>query len=168
MSEIRIYVACLASYSNGILHGKWIDATQGEELIWTEVKAMLAASSVEGAEEYEVHDHEGFEGIYMSGNNSFSCIAEMAEFIEEHGALGAGLMGHFGNIQDAFKALEECYSGEYESLSDFAEQVTQETTNIPENLRFYIDYEKMGRELEINDVFTIEIAHDEVHVFWSH
>jgi hypothetical protein len=24
----KIYVACLASYNNGILHGKWIDAVQ--------------------------------------------------------------------------------------------------------------------------------------------
>lgn len=27
MSDNRIYVACLASYNNGVLHGKWIDAT---------------------------------------------------------------------------------------------------------------------------------------------
>lgn len=27
-SDIRIYVACLAAYNNGILHGAWIDADQ--------------------------------------------------------------------------------------------------------------------------------------------
>jgi Antirestriction protein (ArdA) len=27
--EYRIYVACLAAYNNGYLHGKWIDATRG-------------------------------------------------------------------------------------------------------------------------------------------
>ncbi len=30
-NAIRIYVACLAAYNNGILHGAWIDATQGED-----------------------------------------------------------------------------------------------------------------------------------------
>jgi antirestriction protein len=29
-TEPRIYVACLAAYNNGNLHGAWIDATQGE------------------------------------------------------------------------------------------------------------------------------------------
>jgi len=44
-----------------------------------------------------------------------------------------------------------------------------EGTEIPQYLQFYIDYEKMGRDMELSgDVFTIETAHDEVHVFWSH
>jgi len=28
----RVYVACLASYNNGILHGEWIDATDADEI----------------------------------------------------------------------------------------------------------------------------------------
>ena len=33
----------------------------------------------------------------------------------------------------------------------------------------YIDYERMGRNMEISgDAFTIETAHDQVHVFWGH
>lgn len=61
--EIRIYVACLAAYNNGILHGAWIDATQDEDAIRDEIAAMLKASPVSGAEEYAIHDHEGFEGV---------------------------------------------------------------------------------------------------------
>jgi Antirestriction protein (ArdA) len=30
ITEPRIYVACLAAYNNGYLHGAWIDAIQGE------------------------------------------------------------------------------------------------------------------------------------------
>ena len=41
-NPIRIYVACLAAYNNGHLHGRWIDATHGENHIHTQVKAMLA------------------------------------------------------------------------------------------------------------------------------
>jgi hypothetical protein len=40
----RIYVACLAAYNNGKLHGRWIDAAQGIDLIWAEVQAMLQES----------------------------------------------------------------------------------------------------------------------------
>ncbi len=34
---------------------------------------------------------------------------------------------------------------------------------------FYIDYEKMGRDLELGgDIFTIETGYREVHIFWNH
>ena len=39
----RIYVACLAAYNDGRLHGRWIAATTADE-IRTQVRAMLAAS----------------------------------------------------------------------------------------------------------------------------
>ena len=32
-SNPRIYVACLAAYNNGYLHGAWIDADQGADEI---------------------------------------------------------------------------------------------------------------------------------------
>ena len=54
--EVRIYVACLASYNAGILHGAWIDATQCIEAIHDQIAAMLAASQIEDAEEYAIHD----------------------------------------------------------------------------------------------------------------
>lgn len=54
------------------------------------------------------------------------------------------------------------------SLADYAEELTEETTEIPESLRHYIDYEAMGRDMRLNgDVFTIETGYREVHIFWS-
>lgn len=46
--EIRIYVADLAAYSAGHLHGVWIDATLTLDDIQAQVDAMLAASPVGG------------------------------------------------------------------------------------------------------------------------
>ena len=40
-SNPRIYVACLAAYNNGYLHGAWIDADQDTDEIRAEVAAML-------------------------------------------------------------------------------------------------------------------------------
>jgi antirestriction protein len=40
---------------------------------------------------------------------------------------------------------------------------------LPQALAYYIDYEAMGRDLELGgDVFTIEIGYQEVHIFWNH
>lgn len=41
---MRIYVACLASYNNGVLHGRWIDASTDTADMWPEINAMLRES----------------------------------------------------------------------------------------------------------------------------
>lgn len=41
---MRIYVACLASYNNGRLHGRWIDASDDKAAMQAEVSAMLRES----------------------------------------------------------------------------------------------------------------------------
>ncbi|MDM8010164.1 MAG: antirestriction protein ArdA [Parasphingorhabdus sp.] len=166
--EIRIYVACLASYNNGILHGAWIDANQDPYDIWGEVSAMLALSQIENAEEWAIHDYEGLEGVSISEYEGFESVSNKAAFIEQHGALGGKLIEYYGDLEDAQKAIDEQYAGEYESLSDFAQELTEQATVIPDNLVYYIDYERMARDLEINDVLAIETRHDQVHVFWAH
>ena len=61
----RIYVACLAAYNNGHLHGRWIDANQDPDAIQVEISAMLAASPIADAEEWAIHDYEGYEGARL-------------------------------------------------------------------------------------------------------
>lgn len=164
-----IYVACLAAYNNAKLHGTWIDATQDLDTIWDEVNAMLKASPEPNAEEWAIHDHEGFEGIRMSEWTGLEEVHQLAAFVEAHGRLGAMVLDYYGNdIDEALTALEERYHGQYRSLADFAQELTEETTTIPENLAYYIDYERMGRDLEMSgDIFTIETRLEEVHIFWA-
>ncbi|MRN66418.1 antirestriction protein ArdA [Brucella sp. 10RB9213] len=40
----RFYAACLASYNNGVLHGRWIEATSNIDEMQAEVSAMLRES----------------------------------------------------------------------------------------------------------------------------
>jgi len=166
-APIRVYLACLAAYNNGHLHGRWIDAAMGEAHILEQTKAMLKASPMEEAEEWAIHDYEGFEGASLSEYASFETVAALAEFIEEHAALGGELVSYYGgNLEDAQTRMAE-YVGEYESLEDYARQYTEDCgTQIPESLENYIDYAAMGRDMEINGGFiSIETAHDEIHIF---
>jgi len=167
-ATIRIYVACLAAYNNGILHGRWIDATQGEEHIWHGIREMLKASPIPGAEEYAIHDYEGFEGRALGEYSSVSQVADLASFVDEHGALAAKLVEHFGCIDEAREAMEDRYHGVYPSVADFAQTLTEETTTIPENLQYYIDWERMGRDLAMCDILAIETGFEEVHIFRQH
>ena len=168
--EIRIYVADLAAYNNGKLHGVWLDATDDLDKIWNTVTAMLKASPEPDAEEWAIHDYEGFGNYRLSEWESFERIQEIAQFIEDHPAIGTELLSHFGGeLEEARIAAEENYYGCYTSLADYAQQLAEDTTEIPENLAYYLDYERMGRDIELSgDIFTIETAHDKLHVFWSH
>lgn len=169
-TDINIYVADLAAYNNGILHGRWIDATQDLEEIQAQVQAMLKDSPEPDAEEYAIHDYEGFGGYSVSEYEGLESAHNVAVFIEEHGEIGGELLSHFGDsIEDATKAIEEHYAGEYKSLADYAEELTEQTGDIPKHLEFYIDYERMGRDMELSgDVYTIETGFEEIHVFWAH
>ena len=166
-STPRIYVACLAAYNNGYLHGAWIDADQDADQIRGAIAAMLARSPVEDAEEYAIHDYEGFEGVSISEYAGIDIVARMASFIAEHGALGAGLLEQFsGDMDQAESTLEDCYHGQFASLADYMEELITESVTIPEALRYYVDWQAMARDAEIGgDLFTIETADSEVHVF---
>lgn len=61
MTNLRIYVASLADYNAGRLHGTWIDLDGREyEEIAEEVQGMLNGSREPVAEDWAIHDHEGF------------------------------------------------------------------------------------------------------------
>ncbi|CAA0114026.1 Uncharacterised protein [Halioglobus japonicus] len=168
--DIRIYVADLAAYNNGKLHGVWIDATTDLDTLWKAVHAMLKTSPEPDAEEWGIHDYEGFGGYRLSEYESFERVHDIAEYLEEYPDLGPELLDHTGDdLEEARRALEDNYAGQYTSLADYAEELTSSTTEIPEILAYYIDYERLGRDMELSgDIYTIETAHDEVHVFWSH
>jgi len=162
----RIYVACLAAYNNGILFGEWIDANQDAWAIYDEIANMLKASPIAHAEEWAIHDYEGFEGVEIAEYAGIDGVTEKAVFIVEHGRLGAELIAYFGELDEARDALNDRYHGEYADLADYVQGITEECTAIPESLRYYIDWQAMARDAEMSgDLFTIQTAHDEIHVF---
>ncbi len=61
------------------------------------------------------------------------------------------------NIGDALARCEDvCLH--YGTTGDYAQDLIEETTDIPENLRYYIDYEAIARDMEINGEI-VEIEH---------
>lgn len=168
MSDIRIYVADLAAYNNGKLHGVWLDATDDVKTINAQIQTMLQSSPEGFAEEFAIHDFEGFGSYRIGEYENIESVHAIACFIEEHEAIGGDLLNYFnGDIEEATKAMEEQYCGCFEAKADFIQDLTEQTTKIPEHIQFYIDYERMGRDMELNcEIFTIETAYQEVHIFW--
>src|SRR6187455_828998 len=109
---------------------------------------MLADSPVENSEEHAIHDYEGFGSYALSEYASIETIHEIACFIAEYPDFGGELLNHFGgDVEEARTAAGENYCGCYQSLADYAQELTEETTQIPENLTYCIDYERMGRDM---------------------
>ena len=168
-----IYVACLASYNAGTLHGRWIECDQTVSGIRDEIKQMLKRSSQPYAEEWAIHDYEYFGSICLSEYECLDDIAAFAEAYEEWGELLAELVNHCGglnHLDEAKRLLDEDYSGEADSLADWVEDFLADTgqlESVPENLRFYFDFERYGNDMDISgDIFTLEID-GKTHVFWN-
>jgi antirestriction protein len=170
MDTPRIYVADLAAYNAGTLRGVWIDATKEPDEIRAEVQAMLSRSPEPVAEEWRINDCEGFGGIHLSEWASFDEVHGIALLIEDHGALGAELLSNWYHDVDEVRRLfdDGCYLGAFGSVADYAQEITEETTEIPDHLKYYVDYASMARDMELNgDIFTIELGH-EVNIFINH
>ncbi len=166
----RIYVACLASYNSGILHGAWIAADQDARDIHAEIQSMLAKSPEPVAEEWAIHDYEGFHGSRLAEYESIETVADIANLIAEHGQLGAAALAHCDSPAAAREALSDSYQGAFDSPADWAEQLLEDSgdlAQIPERLRGYFDFESYARDAELSgDIFVIEVERQH-HVFWS-
>jgi antirestriction protein len=167
--EIRIYIADLTAYNNGKLHGVWINACGDINDVREQIKAMLAVSPEGFAEEYAIHDYEGFGGYALREHEGIETAHEIACFITEYPDFGGELLNHFGgNLEEAKAAADDNYCGCYKSPADYAQELTEETSQLPERLTYYIDYERMGRDMEMGgDIFTIETGFETVHLLWS-
>ena len=167
-TEIRIYVADLAAYNAGHLHGVWIDVTDDLDSIQEQISAMLADSPVCDAEEYAIHDYEGFGGYELGEYEGLENAHEVACFIEQYPDFGGALLSYYCDIDEARKIAKENYCGCYASIADYAQELTEDTSEIPSHLEYYIDYERMSQDMELNGgIFTIEIGFQEVHIFWN-
>lgn len=176
----RIYVASLTDYTNGVLHGVWIDAEQEPEDIKAAVDAMLANSPAaaltgEAAEEYAIHDYEGaaFSRLSIHEHTWLSDIARIAELASEHGEPFIVLAQHAGldDLDFLETAMRDSYRGHWPSVEAFAEQWFEDMGaqdfigNAPEHVRPYLvlNTEKLAEEL--GSEMTILDGQHGVYVF---
>lgn len=117
----RVYVASLSDYNAGRLHGVWIDATDDLDTIWAHVQAMLAASASPGAEEWAIHDYEGFGPVRIDEYENLETVNQLAEGIDQHGEAFAWWADYLGSSAwDELDRFDDAFMGRYESLADYA------------------------------------------------
>jgi len=171
-TEPRIYVACLASYNAGTLYGEWIDAAREVEELRDEIQLMLQRSPTPYAEEWAIHDHEGFLPLEPGEYEDLEQVCEAATPIAEYGEVPAHVLedvGGFGHHETAKMALEELSIGVYDSPSDWMEELLDEGIYGPINdkLRSYIDSDRLARDMELSGDVQLFYVEGKVHLFWS-
>lgn len=151
----RIYVASLSDYNNGHLHGTWLAATDSPEDLQAAISAMLAKSRQRDAEEFAIHDFDGFGGLHLSEYESLERVSRLAQGIAEYGHAFAAWADLHTDDESQWDRFEEAYFGCFDSLDAYAEQLANDlgytrllSDTIPEYLQLYIsfDSEQFGRD----------------------
>jgi len=132
----RIYVASLADYNAGRLHGRWIDLDgKTIEEVHEEIEEMLKTSPIPGAEEWEIHDYEGVtRGIYRAGLSAIvAYVTALADMYDDNYREGfAAYVEYVGSNyfaqspDDVTEEFRDAFLGVWESLGDFAAQYAED------------------------------------------
>jgi len=158
-------------YIDGIpTKGAWVELDSSTT--W-ETIADAIREAIPGADCDEIlcADAEGLARHFLSRYDCFDLKAwtewiEAAERTHLEPELIALYCDNIGQWDaETVQAAEDSYYGEHDSPEDFAAELlenTGELSSIPENLRYYFDFEKYARDLLITDFFETE-----GHYFWN-
>ena len=163
MTTPRIYVGTYAKYNNGSIQGEWLDLddyTDKSDFI----QACLELHDDEEDPELMFQDWENIPDLFISECSIDPDFWDYMNCDRDEDAKAAYL-ACFGEWDES--DFEERYHGQYDSFTDLAEQLLDETGEleaIPENLRYYFDYEKYGRDLQLGGDFCEHNG----HYFWNY
>ncbi len=121
----RIYVASLSDYNNGHLHGAWIDTDQPPDDIHAGIQQMLAGSRYPTAEEWAIHDFDGFYSLRLGEYENIEHLAMIGQGIAEHGPAFAAWAEVLGSArwEEELDDFEEVFRGEWDSMEAYAEDL---------------------------------------------
>jgi antirestriction protein len=187
----KVWIADLAAYNEGHLHGAWVDATDADEM--NEAKdRILAASPASHAEEWAIHDYDGFGGLtYKLGEYaSFELVAKIGALIEEHGdEFLAYIEAVEPDLDDVDEySFERARAGEWESEADWARDYTENCgyqgvgpglyvpkgwygdasnveINVLEILMDHLDFESIARDESANGVVDFATVNGKTYAF---
>lgn len=165
MKSISIYVGTFGKYASGSLAGAWLNVADyaGEDEFFAACKEL---HKDEEGPEFMFQDFEnlpkGMAGECWINPELFEMAAALADMDESEAEAYGIFCDYQGTGGDlSLKHFRECYMGQYDSEEDFAEQFADECgylDQIPQNLRYYFDFEKFARDLFL-DGFYFDAGH---------
>lgn len=164
MTESSVWIACLASYNRGELHGSWLTIPLIPDDLLEEINEVLDTSPVPGAEEWAIFDYDGpIARLQLGEHIELGRLCRMAELIRDYGPIATWVLEVLDlDVERALPALDSM-TGPFETYDEIAEEylgATGEWTSLPEHLRRYIDLERYGHDLA-NDFTQVRVGFEE-------
>lgn len=157
-----IYVSTFRKYNDGNLFGAWLDP---EDYTCKQdfMEACAELHDDEADPEYMFQDHEGVPDSMISESH---IDEELWNFLACSADEGAKLayMECFGNWNES--DFNDRYYGQYRDWKQMAEELLDSTgalDAIPENLRYYFDYDAYARDMRLGG----DMCEHEGHFFWN-
>lgn len=155
--DMQVYISNLGKYNEGELVGAWFQPPIDME----EVKEKIGLN--DQYEEYAIHDYElPFEiGEYtpISEINRWCSLIEEIEDTEIFKELREIQSMWFSSLEDLIEHKDDIiYYSDCDSMEDVAAYYVEETGQlgeVPSNLQNYIDYQALGRDMELEGNFLV-------------
>ena len=159
---IKVAITNLSAYNEGYLIYKWLELPATPEEI---EDAYNAVKRSELDEEFFISDYETcITGLKIGEYESIEKLNELAEQFQELDEYDRLIFEAYANYTDFEEVLEKLNNNELEgcvyydcdNMEDVAEQVVEAMgllDQMPENLRYYFDFEAYGRDLDIEGTF---------------
>uniref|UniRef100_UPI00403F2E7D antirestriction protein ArdA n=1 Tax=Candidatus Enterococcus willemsii TaxID=1857215 RepID=UPI00403F2E7D len=154
---MQVYISNLGKYNEGELVGAWFHPPIDME----EVKEKIGLN--DEYEEYAIHDYElPFEIDEYTPITEINRLCALIEEIEDtpiYNELREIQQLWFTNLEDLIAHKDDiiCHS-HCESMEDVAMYYVEETGQlgeVPTNLQNYIDYQALGRDMELEGSFLV-------------
>lgn len=155
--DMQVYISNLGRYNEGELVGAWFQPPIDME----DVKEKIDLN--EHYEEYAIHDYElPFEINEYTPISEINRLCALVEEIEDtpiYKELREIQEMWFSSLEDVIEHKDDiiCHS-DCDSMKDVAAYYVEETGQlgeVPTNLQNYIDYQALGRDMEIEGNFLI-------------
>lgn len=146
MTDLRVWIGCESAYSDGKLHGQWVDIGEMQNPridVQNAIKSILETSPAQ-SEEWGIFDIEA--DFDHCSSDSLDELIERLELCNEWGedAIYALSMAD-GDVERAKQIID---NGMYyaNSLEEIGEQLVECELDETNWLNGYLDYEAIGRD----------------------
>lgn len=168
---LNIFITNLGKYNEGELVGEWVKLPVSEE----ELEAVFERIGIN--EEYEEHFITDYEtditGLKVGEYDSIEDLNELAETLEDldeyEREIVEAMISEGYDLEEALEKKDDCMIyHDCNDMTDVAEQYAEETgllDSIPENLRYYFDFEAYGRDMGIEGTFVFTNNGNCVQIF---
>jgi antirestriction protein len=137
---------------------------------------MLSSSPDPFAEEFAIHDYEGFGPVRLGEFERLEDVARLAEAIVDIGMAYAHWASYVGSLKsEDLDGFAEAYQGQWTSFEEYAENLLDDMgirstieAAIPVGMQPYVsvDVEAFARDLEM-DHYVADSDDGSVYIYWT-